>query len=241
MGTLVSEVGTTNQAAADPAVVLFGSTRRRVLGWLLGHPDEAFYLREIVRHTGTSVGALQRELALLTAAGLVSRTVQGRQVYFRANRDSPIFPELNGLFAKTSGLVAQLQRALAPLSDRVRVAFVFGSAARGELRAASDVDLLVVGDVAFQDLVVALVDVQVQLGREVNPTVYSRAEFRRKLTEHHHFLTALMKEPRLFVVGGDDELAGLGAKRLGHEPSDQPYRDPRSAAGRGARPRRQQR
>jgi DNA-binding transcriptional ArsR family regulator len=95
-------LGTTNPAGAlDPAVVLFGSTRRRVLGWLLGHADTAYYLRELARHTGGAIGAVQRELELLTAAGLVRRDVRGKQVYFQVNREAPIFPELLSLFAKT--------------------------------------------------------------------------------------------------------------------------------------------
>ena len=120
---------TTRQVAdVDPATLLFGSTRRRVLGWLLGHADEPYYLRQIARHTGTAVGAVQRELELLTSAGLLRRTVQGRQVYFQANREAPIFPELQGLFAKTAGLVDVLREGLASLGKEVVVAFVFGSA-----------------------------------------------------------------------------------------------------------------
>ena len=101
MGTFVPVLGTTT-VALDPAALLFGSTRRRVLGWLLSHADEAYYLRELVRHTGGAVGAVQRELEQLTAAGLVRRDVRGHQVYFQANRDAAIFPELQGLFAKTA-------------------------------------------------------------------------------------------------------------------------------------------
>jgi DNA-binding transcriptional ArsR family regulator len=86
----------------DPAAVLFGATRRRVLGWLLGHADEAYYLRELVRNVGAPVGAVQRELQQLTAAGLVHRDVRGKQVYFQANRKAAIFPELQRLFAKTA-------------------------------------------------------------------------------------------------------------------------------------------
>ena len=97
----------TTPAALDPATVLFGTTRRRVLGWLLGHPDEAFYLRELVRHIGGAVGAVQRELELLTASGLVHREVRGKQVYFQANQKAAIFPELQGLFAKTVGLASE--------------------------------------------------------------------------------------------------------------------------------------
>ena len=102
-------MGTTT-VALDPAALLFGSTRRRVLGWLLGHADEAYYLRELVRHTGGAVGAVQRELEQLTAAGLVRRDVRGHQVYFQANRDAAIFPELQGLFAKTAGLIKEPSR-----------------------------------------------------------------------------------------------------------------------------------
>jgi predicted nucleotidyltransferase len=223
----------------DPATLLFGSTRRRVLGWLLGHADEPYYLRQIARHTGTAVGAIQRELELLTSAGLLRRTVQGRQVYFQANREALIFPELQGLFAKTAGLADVLRDALASLGKQVVVAFVFGSAARGELRPASDIDLLVVGDATFQDVVGALAGAQERLGRDINPTVYPLSEFRTKLRARHHFLTTIVKEPRLFVVGGDDELVGLEAKRLADKAPDQPTRDSRSAAGRRTRSGRQ--
>jgi predicted nucleotidyltransferase len=226
---------------ADAATLLFGRTRRRVLGWLLGHADEAYYLRQIVRHTDTSVGAVQRELEQLTTAGLLHRTVQGRQVYFQANREAPIFPELQGLFAKTAGLTDVLREALVPLGERVLVAFVFGSAARGELRAASDIDLLVVGDGSFQDVVEALATAQERLGRDINPTVYPPNEFRTKLRAKHHFLTTILSEPRMFIFGGDDELVGLGAKRLAKKTSDQPKRNSRPTAGRPARPRRQRR
>lgn len=223
----------------DAASVLFGITRRRVLGWLLGHPGEAFYLRQIVRNTGAALGAVQRELEQLTGAGLVRRTVQGRQVYFQANQEAAIFPELQGLFAKTAGLVDLLRQALAPLGTGVQMAFVFGSAARGELRASSDIDLLVVGEASFQDVVAALTAAQNRLGRDVNPTVYPPDEFRAKLRAKHHFLTSVLNGPRLVIIGGDDELGRLGTKRLADKAPDQPKRDSRSAAGGRTRPRRQ--
>lgn len=220
-------------------MLLFGSTRRRVLGWLLGHVDESYYLRQIARHTGTAVGAVQRELELLTSAGLLRRTVQGRQVYFQANREAPIFPELRGLFAKTVGLADMLRDGLASLGEQVAVAFVFGSAARGDLRPGSDIDVLVVGDAAFGDVVGALAGAQERLGRDVNPTVYRPSEFRAKLRARHHFLTTVLKGPRLFIVGGDDELVGLGAKRMADEAPDEPKRDTRSAGSGRSRSRRQ--
>jgi predicted nucleotidyltransferase len=223
------------------ATVLFGGTRRRVLGWLLGHADQAYYLRQIARLTGAGLGAVQRELEQLTAAGLLQRTARGRQVYFQANRDAPVFPELRSIFAKTSGLADVLREALAPLGDRGLVAFIFGSAARGELRAASDIDLVIVGEIEFATVVGALAQAQERLGRDVNPSVYPPAEFRDKIARKHHFLTSVMREPRVFIIGGDDELVGLGAKRLGREAPDEPSRDPRPAARRRTRSRRQRR
>jgi predicted nucleotidyltransferase len=226
------------RAGANPAALLFGRTRGRVLGLLLGHADEAYYLRQIARLTGAGPGAVQRELGQLTAAGLLQRTVRGRQVYFQANRGAPVFSELRSIFAKTTGLADILRQALAPVMDRGAVAFVFGSAARGELRAGSDIDLLVVGDVDFATVVAALAPAQERLGRDVNPSVYPPAEFRDKIAQRHHFLTSVLREPRLFVIGGDDELVGLGAKRLGSAAPDKPSRDPRPPGGRRTRPRR---
>jgi predicted nucleotidyltransferase len=223
----------------DPASILFGRTRRRVLGWLLGHPDEAYYLRQIVRHTGAAVGAVQRELAQLTAAGLVLRSVKGRQVYFQADAEAAIFPELQGLFAKTAGLADVIREALIQLDERVLVAFIFGSAARGELRGSSDVDLVVIGEASFQEVVQALQGAQERLGREINPTVYPPSEVRTKLRARHHFLSAVLSEPRIYIIGADDELVGLGAKWLVGEASDKPKRNPGIVAGRRARSGRQ--
>jgi predicted nucleotidyltransferase len=203
LGTTISTV------ALDPAVLLFGSTRRRLLGWLLGHADQAYYLRELVRHTGVAVGAAQRELEQLTAAGLVRRDVRGKQVYFQANQKAAIFPELQGLFAKTTGLVDILRAALLPLADRVRAAFVFGSAARGELHASSDIDLLVVGEMSFGDVITAIQPAEKRLGRDVNPTVYSIDEFRAKVEAKHHFVTTVLAEPKMFVLGEDDQLCRI--------------------------------
>ena len=151
-----------------------------MLGWLFGHAEERFYLRQIVRQSGAAQGAVQRELQKLAEAGILRRTVEGRHVYFQANRESPIFPELHMLLLKTAGIVDVVREALVPLADRIRAAFVFGSAARGELRSDSDVDVLVVGDVPFPAVADALAGAQTRLGRDVNPTVYPPAEFQRK-------------------------------------------------------------
>jgi uncharacterized protein len=135
--------------------VLFGQSRRSILTLLYGHADEQFYLREIARRAGTGIGATQRELGQLTDAGLLHRLRRGNQVYYRANRENPIFEELRSILAKTSGIRDTLQEGLARLADRVKLAFVYGSIARGEEKASSDVDLMVVGEVSFSDVVSA--------------------------------------------------------------------------------------
>jgi predicted nucleotidyltransferase len=191
--------------------LLFGSTRREVLALLLGRPDERFYLREIVRAVGGGFGAVQRELKQLVEAGLVEREARGHQVYFSANRDAAIFPELQAIIGKTAGAVDVLRASLASLlsQGRVEVAFVYGSVASGKTTARSDVDLLVVGDVSLAQVVPALRAAEARLGREVNPTVYPVKEFRGKAKRGAPFLKRILAGPKLFVAGDDRELGRL--------------------------------
>jgi len=167
------------RTSSDVASILFGRARRLVLGWLLGHPDEEYFLRQLVRQTGLSPGSVQRELKELVAAGLITRRVRGRQVYFQADPQSPVFHELQSLFVKTAGLADVVREALAPVRDRVDLAFVFGSAARGQLQNDSDVDLCVVGRVPFGDVVDVVGDAERKLGRDINPVVYTVNEYQR--------------------------------------------------------------
>lgn len=190
--------------------VLFGQTRRSVLALLFGHADEQFYLREIARRGGTGIGATQRELGQLTEAGLISRVRRGHQIYYQANRKNPIFSELKSILVKTSGVRGILLEGLTSLEDRIKFAFVFGSIARGEEKASSDVDLMVVGEVSFTDVVSALGQIEAKLGREVNPTVYGPREFREKLAAKNHFLSTIAKEKKLFVIGDEREFRRLG-------------------------------
>ncbi len=189
---------------------LLGQTRAAVLALLYGNPDLELYLSEIVRTVGAGTGAVQRELARLTTAGLLRRTVRGKQVYFQANLESPVFPEVRGLIVKTVGAVGVLRDALAPLGARVRLAFIYGSVARGEEKTGSDIDLLVVGSVGMFGVVSALATAQKTLRREVNPVVFPRAEARRKLQSGDPFLTGVAMGQKLFVIGGERELADLG-------------------------------
>ena len=198
------------------ASALFGRVRRKVLALLFGHPEESFYLREIVRAAGSGTGAVQRELEQLTSAGLILRRVDGRQVYFIANPDSPVFAEIRGLVTKTIGMHEVIRLALADFAERglIRSAFIYGSAAAGRDRPESDVDLMVVGDVTLSALLPVLRPVQDQLGREINPTIYPLQELRQRLLAGNHFLKSVLSRPKIMLVGNENELAELAGQRL---------------------------
>jgi uncharacterized protein len=205
-GTIVLTMRTANERLST---TLFGKARRAVLSVLFGNADRAFYTRELARSTGLGMGALQRELVALSEAGIIERTKQGNHIFFRANTACPIFQELKGIVAKTVGFGDTLQRALAPLAERIRWAFIHGSTAKGTETASSDVDVLVVGDAAFEEVVSALYETQEKTGREINPTVYGVDEFLQKVKQGHHFLTTVMGEPKIFLIGEEDELQRL--------------------------------
>jgi predicted nucleotidyltransferase len=196
------------------SAALFGQTRRALLALLYGHPDEAYYLRQLARAGGLGLGGVQREVKRLAGAGILRRTIRGHQVYYQANPECPVFPELKGLVVKTSGAADALREALARLADRIKVAFIHGSMARLQQTNASDVDLMVVGAVSFGDVVATLSTAQELIHREINPTVYSPAEFSSKLKARHHFLSSVLRNEKVFVVGDEHELARLGPIRL---------------------------
>jgi len=204
----------TGHTHSNLSTALFGQTRRAILGLLYGHPDEAYYLRQLVRSAGHGLGAAQREVKRLAEAGILRRTVRGHQVYYQANPECPVFAELKGLVVKTAGAADAVRDALAPLAGQIHVAFIYGSVARFRQRSASDVDLMVVGDVSFGDVVSALATAQETLGREINPTVYSPREFKSKLRARHPFLSSVLKNEKVFVIGNEHELGRLGPVRV---------------------------
>lgn len=203
------------------SATLFGKTRLAVLSLLYTQPDETFYWRQLVRAAGVGLGAVQREVRRLSDAGIIRRMVRGRHVYYQANSQCPVFEELRRLVVKTAGVGDILRSGMALLADRINFAFVYGSVACGEQYRGSDLDMLVVGDVTFAEIVSALGGTQEKLGREINPTVYSPAEFRSKLKTGHHFLKAALGGIRIFLIGDERELA-----RLADCTPDQRPRDP---------------
>jgi len=222
LGTIAPIMGA--KAPTQPiASALFGAARQGVLRLLFGHPDERFYQRQIVRQVGLGYGAVQRELRRLERCGLLLRSVEGRQTYYQANTESPVFEELRGLIRKTFGMADVLRCAPARLEKKIRVAFIYGSVASGAETAESDLDLLVVADsLRLADVVAALRHAQEDLRREVNPTVYQSKEFCRKVSQGHHFVAKVIAGPKLFVVGDKGELARLGEIGLDQAPPRNP-------------------
>jgi uncharacterized protein len=194
--------------------LLFGQTRGRVLALLYGAPDETRFVRQIARQVDTSVGTVQRELNLLADAGLIKRSTVGNQVFYQANQEHPEYPELRALLAKTAGVFQMLKTALASLSSRIDLAFVYGSVARGEEKATSDIDLMVIGAVSLDEVLDAVGPVEKQLRRPVNPTIYSLEDVRARLREGNHFLQSLKKSKKVFLIGDEDEFRKVGTTRV---------------------------
>ena len=191
------------------SATLFGKTRRAVLALLYSHVDESFYLRQIARAAGVGMGTLQREVKILSEAGIIRRTIRGRQVYYNANPECPVYDELKSLIIKTVGMGDALRAALALLENRIQVAFLFGSLAQGGQRSGSDADVMVIGDVTFAEVVSSLGRFQETVRREINPVVYPPEEFRSKLAANHHFLKSVLNDSKFFLIGDQHELEKL--------------------------------
>lgn len=184
---------------------LLPECRQRVLGLLLLHPQTHYHVREIARLTNTAAGSLHRELSKLAKAQVLLREVSGHQVYYQANISFPIFNELASILRKTSGMADILANALAPFTEKIEAAFVFGSMARGTENAGSDIDLLIIGEISFTDAVTALYSAQATLGREINPKVYHRTEW-QKLIKNNTFLQEILNKPKIFIVGTTNDI-----------------------------------
>ena len=199
---------------ANASSLLFpAGYRRQVLSLLLLHPERSLHVREIARLTRTTAGTLNKELTRLHEAGLLNRERVGNQVRYAANRSHPIYPELAGILRKTVGVADVLIEALAPLAHDVRVAFIFGSIARGTESTGSDVDLLIIGEADFGSIVDALYPAQQILGREINPKAFSAREWKAKLRSKDGFVSEVIAQPRIFLIGSEDELEELGRRK----------------------------
>jgi len=221
------QMATKSIRSDSTAEALFTSKARlAVLELLCLRAGERFYLREIAARTRLPVRAVQRELSRLEAVGLLTSRAEGNRRYFRANRQSPVFSDLRALLLKTVGLGDLLRNQLEGARPEILSAFIFGSYARGADSAPSDIDLMIIGSGTGRSLARLLAPAREALGREINPVLMSRAEFRRKVAEGNHFLLNVLREPKIFLIGGEDELAEIAGARLSEAPQDEPQGNP---------------
>lgn len=204
MGTTSASRHRAQKSLAD---ALFTKTQQRVLRVLFGQPDRSFYASELIRDAGTGSGAAQRELARLEHSGLIVARRIGNQKHYQANAASPLYAELRNIVLKTVGLAEPLRVALKPVASGIRAAFVYGSVAKATDQAASDIDLMVVSDsLSYGDVFGALDKLSRTLGRQVNPTVYSTAEFSKRARNENAFITRVLEGPKLWVIGTENDL-----------------------------------
>jgi len=190
---------------------LFSSSLQKILALLFVRVDEAFYLNEIIRQTGRGSASVQRELKRLDAAGLIVSHRVGNMRRFQANHDSPVYSELHGMIQKTFGLAGVLRVAITPWLPDLRLAFVYGSVAKGSATAASDIDLMLIGDhLPYGELLAAFAPAEEMLGRKINPTIYATADYLKRVQEQQHFLTRVLQQPKIFLIGDEDALRRLG-------------------------------
>ena len=194
--------------SAGLADALFAKVQQRVLGVLFGNPGRSFYANEVIGLARSGTGAVQRELARLEASGLVRVTRLGKQKHYQTNPSSPIFNEVRALVLKTVALTDVLRPALAPVSRSIRAAFIYGSIAKGDDTASSDIDLMVVSDrLAYADLFAALEKASTELGRKIAPTIYSSKEFTKRVKQGNAFVKRVLAQPKLWLIGTDSDLA----------------------------------
>lgn len=211
LGTIVPIMGTTTYRRADRRTsslgdALFTGTRKWLLGALFGNPARSFYARELIGLAASGSGAIQRELGRLTQSGLVTMHPIGNQKHYRANPESPVFAELCALTRKTFGLADPLREALEPLASRISAAFVYGSVARHEDTASSDIDLMVIANkLSYGELLEALEPLTRTIGRRVNPTVLTQRDWAKRLATRSAFATRVMAQPRIWIAGSEDE------------------------------------
>jgi predicted nucleotidyltransferase len=189
------------------AATLFGKTRQAVLTALFEQPARRFYVRELARHSGISVGALQSELSALVEADLITREKDGNRVLYQANSTSQVFGEIRSLVLKTCGIPVQIRRILEPFGDAIRYATIYGSVAKGNNQSRSDVDLLVVGDIPYEKLLEALHPLEDQFGREISVRLFGPMDFSQRLAQQDRFLVGILQGPKLKVIG---EMDGFG-------------------------------
>jgi predicted nucleotidyltransferase len=199
-------------APSGMANALFSKVRQRVLAVLFGNPSRSFYANEVIALAESGTGAVQRELATLSEAGLLTVRRQGNQKHYQANADAPVFTELRGLVLKTMGLADVLRAALAPLATQITMAFVYGSVAQQQDTAASDVDVLIVSEnLGYADVFSAFENASITLGRTINPTLYTPSEIAKRISNDNAFVTRVLRQPKIWLIGSEEAFNAASA------------------------------
>ena len=192
---------------ASLADALFPKVRQRVLAVLFGMPDRSFYANEVIALAQSGTGAVQRELAGLSDAGLLTVSKQGNQKHYQANANTPVFAELRGLVLKTMGLADVLRAALLPLAAQIEAAFVYGSVAKQQDTAHSDVDVLIISlELGYADVFGALESATTTLGRKINPTLYTPVDVAKRIQSDNAFVTRVWQQPKIWLIGSEGQL-----------------------------------
>lgn len=190
---------------------LFTKTQQKVLGLLFSKPEKSFYTNEIMRWASIGRGTVGRELEKLVSAGLLNVTREGNQNHYQANSECPIYEELLSITRKTFGIADVLKRVLEPMKADISSAFIYGSIAKGTDKAKSDIDLMIVGgNLSYSDIMALLGSAENELGRTISPTIYSDAEFLKKLGEKNSFLTRVMQQEQIQLIGSKDDIRTTG-------------------------------
>jgi len=199
-------IKTASSATSGLADALFPKVRQRVLAVLFGRPDQSFYANEVIALAQSGTGAVQRELAALAEAGLLTVSKQGNQKHFQANAAAPVFTELRGLILKTMGLADVLRTALGPLAPQIEAAFVYGSVARQQDTASSDIDVMIVSpSLGYADVYSALESAAATLGRTINPTLYAPSDLARRIAQDNAFVTRVLQQPKIWLIGTEEQ------------------------------------
>lgn len=208
LGYIVPNMGYSNSKTFNISDALFTKTQQQILRLLFGQPDKSFYSKELVDRAGIGTGTVLRELEKLSAADLITVKKIGNQKHYQANPSSPVFEELKGIVRKTFGLSIPLRLTLEQYRDKIATAFIYGSIAKGSDTAASDIDLMLISDeLAYPDLFTNISELENQLGRQINPTIYTGEEFRNKILSGNNFVSKVIEQPKIFLIGSEDDIS----------------------------------
>jgi predicted nucleotidyltransferase len=187
---------------------LFSSRARvEILRLFLFNPENTFYQRQVSALTSQSIRGVQREVVKLQKIGLIESSVQGNRIYYKVNKKCPIFEELKNILFKSVGIAEVLKKNLK--ENNIKIAFIYGSYARGEENLLSDIDLLIIGNISSKELSHILAKPKKELGREINYAVFPIKEFKQKLIRKDHFLSSILREKKIFIIGEEDEFRKL--------------------------------